>query len=147
MREEKNKHKFKKCKIMLIGKIRKIKKPNISFILFTMSIILFSLSLMATAFQRLPIYDVFNNSMDLPYVLELRGNVISKEETIINIGGYSCKVESSDTFEMEFVAESKDKILVCITDSKGYLLYNTFVSYDANEWSKEITVDLKKGSH
>lgn len=137
-------YKLKRTKIAIIGKISRIKKPNISHIIFSICILFFMLSLLTTAFQRTPIYNIFNKSLELPYELQLYGNITSEEVTVIYIGGYKYRVDSNGTYCLDFITDSKTSILVCLLDMHGDIVFNSIISYAPNEWSKELNINLEK---
>lgn len=139
-------YKLKKTIIMLKRSAKKIHTPNISWFIFGLCIVLMLMLMFPHVFQRAPIYSVLNHELNLPYELQIRGNVVLKENSVvyIHIGGYKVLVSDNGEYSLKFLSASKDMIPVCITDNEGEILDFFVISYDYDEWIKEQNIYLEE---
>lgn len=142
----KKSYKLKKIIIMLKKSAKKIHKPNISWLIFGLCIVLMLMLMFPCVFQRSPIYSVLNHELNLPYELQIRGEVVLKENIAVylNIGGYKVLVSDNGEYSLKFLSASKDMIPVCITDKEGEILDFFVISFDYDEWIKEQNIYLEE---
>lgn len=131
---------------MNVPKKKKIKnKPNVSWVIFTICIMLMLMLLIPKMFQRFPIFDVTNLKMSVPYTLEIYGDIFIEKNRDINIlvGGYDATILENEQFCIEFLSSTKERIPVCVIENNDKLIYYTIIDYEPNEWKKEIDIILK----
>lgn len=138
----KKSYKLKKVILMLKSGVKRIHKPNISWLVFLLCILLMLMLLFPRFFQKVPIYGVLNSKMNIPYELQMHGNISlnAKMVVYIHIGGYKEEVSGDGEYTLNFLSNSKGEIPVCITDREGNLLDFFVISFAQNEWSKEKNI-------
>ena len=121
------------------NKITKIKRINIAWIIFGITILLLMSIILPGLFQRYAYYSVLANHLGLPYELKLYGKLASDEELTdyssytIYVGGYNKRVEKDGSFEIDFLSESRDKIMVVVMDDKNNVYFYYEVSLEEEE--------------
>ncbi len=135
-------YKLKKIILMLKSSVKRMHKPNVSWFVFLLCILLMLMLLFPRFFQRVPIYEVLNSEMNIPYELRIHGNISLNENltVYIHIGGYKEEVSGDGEYSLSFLSNCKGMIPVCITDKKGELLDFFVISFAQNEWSKEKNI-------
>lgn len=133
--------------IKLKSKMAKRKHINMAWLLFGITILLILSIISPGFFQRAPYYNLLAERLSLPYELKLYGKVISNEEQdyssyTIYVGGYKAKVENNGNFEMLFLSESKEDIVVILLDDKNNMCYYSKVSFE-NE-KKNLNIRLRR---
>ena len=138
-------YRFKKAIIMVRGKINKMKKPNISWLIFGLCILLMLMLLIPPVFQRVPVYDFFRVKNALPYELSIYGQIFLTEDiqADVYVGGYMTTVDEFGKYTLDFLSASKETIIVCIVDDEHNIIDYSVISFSKNEWSKEINICLE----
>ena len=113
-------------------------KFNISWIIFGITLLLLLSIVIPGFFQRAPHYCFVSNQLNLPYKLSLCGEVISDDCEdyscyTIYIGGYRGYVNKDGYFEISFLAENREDILVVLLDTDERICYFSKVSFDKDK--------------
>lgn len=132
------------------SKIAKIKHINMAWLIFGITIFLLLNIILPSLFQRAPYYSLLSERLNLPYELNLCGKVISEEEEedysfyTIYIGGYKERVEKDGSFEVLFLSEAKEDIVVMLLDDKNKICYYTKVAFQTEK--KNLYIRLRGAS-
>lgn len=125
--------------IKIKSKLLKIKRVNISWIIFGITILLLLSITVPRLFQRYAFYSLLSNNINLPYELKLSGKLVSDEKQIdysdftVYVGGYCQKVEKDGNFEIDFLADSKDEIVVVVMKGENTISLCSKISLSTEE--------------
>ena len=119
--------KVKKC-------INKISHINISFVCFGVIILFMLAILLPRCTQRFPCYSILSENLGLPYELKIYGKLVLEDEMVdyssytIYAGGYNKNVDSSGQFDMVFLSNSREDILITLIDGNDNICFFERVS-------------------
>lgn len=135
---------WKKIRIMLVGKCKKIRIPNVSWIVFSICICLMVMMLFPQVLHRAPIYRIIGDKIAVPHELEIYGNIYLPEnvEASVYVGGFSSKINDDGSYELNFLADTKE-FMINIIDNEGNLLFYSEEICSEYEWTKRVDVNLK----
>ena len=134
--------------IKLKSKIGKIKRINFAVIIFGITMLLLLSIVIPGFFQRYLYYSVFANNLELPYELEMYGSLISENESTdyssytVYVGGYSKKVEEDGSYEIDFLSETRNDIVIVVLDENDKIYYYSKILW-GNEERKKLDIRIR----
>lgn len=111
-------------------------KINVSWFIFTITILLFLSILMPGLFERYPYYSMMTSNFELPYKLRLYGEIYSLRGErdysgyTVNVGGYKKNVEKDGKFDFNFPAESRDEVVVVVMDNNDNIYFCSKITFE-----------------
>lgn len=122
-------------------------KINVSWFIFTITILLCLLILVPGLFERYPYYSMMTSNFELPYKLRLYGEIYSLRGEIdysgytVNVGGYKKNLEKDGKFDFNFPAESRDEVVVVVMDDNNNIYFCSNLTFE-NSTEKYLKITI-----
>lgn len=139
MNKKEDKHdKFKLIKLKAkYGCNQILRKIQMSYIWFVISICLSLFILFPSLFQSIPIVEMINQNGIFQYKLSLSGQLLLSEDASIQypitvaVGGYSQQITAGTDFSLVFLAATKSNIPIVVSDESGRYIVE-HITFDNN---------------